>query len=102
MVLHHVTERTGLVVIASPLADTDRFADADFDRFDVVTVPQGLPNGVGETEREQVLNRFLAQIVIDSIDLILAQVLAQHEIEPLRGAQVGPKWFFDDDPPPCV
>jgi hypothetical protein len=42
-----------------------------FDALDEVAVPDRLQEGIGEAEIEQVLNRFLAQIMIDAEDRFL-------------------------------
>ena len=64
---------------------------------DVVAVPEGLENGVGETLHEQVLHGLLAQVVVDPIHLMLLEHLADHAVERDRRVEVLAEGFFDDD-----
>src|SRR5262249_48369501 len=45
-------------------------------------------------------DRFLPEVVIDAIDLILLENLKQLPIKCPRGCQIGPERLFDDDPTP--
>ncbi|GAA0997585.1 hypothetical protein GCM10009563_20190 [Subtercola frigoramans] len=53
---------------------------------DEVSVPDGFEEPVGETEREDVLGRLLAQKVIDPKDLVLEEGLVQLGVD-LDGAR---------------
>src|SRR6185437_17167852 len=47
-----------------------------------------LQKRVGETEVQEVLHRFLAQVVIDAKDAALGEFLQQRAIESLRGSEI--------------
>ncbi len=93
MVLHHVAQRAGGVVVAGPGADAERFGDGDLDTLDALAVPRRLDQPVAEPEDEQVLNRFFPEIVIDAIDLELVKVLMHQLVERLRATKSLPKGF---------
>ena len=45
----------------------------DLDVGDVLAAPQRLEQRIAEAQREQVLHRGLAQVVVDAEDLLLAE-----------------------------
>ena len=71
MVLQHVAHGAGPVVIAAAPLHADSLADGDLDMVDHVRVPEPFEDGVGEAQREQVLHRLLAEIVVDAEKLRL-------------------------------
>ena len=73
MVLHHVAQRAGLLVVAGPRADAFRLGDGDLHVIDVLLVEQRLEEAVGEPQDQDVLDRFLAEVVIDPEDLPLVE-----------------------------
>ena len=62
----------GQINYQGTLTDAGVLGHRDLYVIDVVTIPQGFDNGVGEAEDEQVLYRLLSHVVIDSVDLLLA------------------------------
>src|SRR5690606_30875229 len=73
MVLHHVTKRTRFVVKIPAPFHTHGFSDGDLHVINVVAVPQGLEQRVGEANGEQVLHGLFAEVMVNAINLILAQ-----------------------------
>ena len=65
VVLHHVTQRTGIFIKAGTPFQTNGFADRDLDMLDRVCVPQGFEKHVRKAQRHEVLHRFLAQIMVN-------------------------------------
>ena len=45
----------------------------DLHVVDIVAVPQRLKDGVGKAEGQDILDRLLAQIVVDAVDLVLVE-----------------------------
>ena len=70
VVLQHVAGRAGLVVEAGPAADADVLGHGDLHRVDEVAVPHRLEQLVGEAQRQEVLDRLLAQVVVDAEDVL--------------------------------
>ena len=91
-----------LLVVAGAALDADRLGDGDLDVVDVVAVPDRLEQDVGEAEGEDVLDRFLAEVVVDAVDLPLGERL-RHLLDQLAGGrEVVTERFFDDDPLPAL
>lgn len=68
-VLHDVAHDTELVKVAATALGADLFLEGDLDVGDVVAVPAGAKDLVGEAQDHDVLDHLLAQVVIDSVDL---------------------------------
>ena len=57
-------------------------------------VPQRLEHQVGETQRQDVLHRLLAEIVIDTEDLMLFEMFADDAVQCAGGFEVAPDRLF--------
>ena len=79
MVLDHVAQRAGSLVVAGAAFDADVLRGGDLDVVDVVAVPDRLEEGVGEPQRHEVLDGLLAEVVVDAEDLRLLE-----DLEDLR------------------
>jgi hypothetical protein len=64
----------------------------------VVPVPYGLEEPVREPEGEDVVDRFLAEEVVDAEDPRLVEHLVHGRVELLRRFQVGAERLLDDHP----
>ncbi len=96
VVLQHVADRArGVVVAAAAALHADRLGHGDLHEFDVLLVPQRFEEGVAEAEHQQVLHRLLAQVVVDAVELVLADQLEQVGIERERAGQVGAEGLLD-------
>jgi hypothetical protein len=51
--------------------------------IDIAPVPDRLENAVGEAEHQNVLDRLLAQVMVDAIDLLLVQDLANFFVQAI-------------------
>ena len=102
MVRHHVAERAGGVVEAAAMADADLLVDGDLHMVDVIAIPDRLEHAVGEAQHQDVLHRFLAEIVIDPVDLVLVYDVQQFVVQGFRRGEVGAERLFDHQPPPCA
>ena len=86
----------GLLVERRAALDPDRLGDGDLDVVDELAVPDRLEDPVREAQREQVLHRLLAEVVVDAEDLALAEVLADQRVELLGRGQVVAEGLLDD------
>ena len=102
MVLEDVARRAGLLVERAAVLDADRLGHGDLHVVDVAPVPERLEDAVAEPEDQQVADRLLAQVVVDAIDLRLAEDLADLAVEPLGRVEVVAERLLDDDPPPAA
>ena len=97
MVLHHVAQRAGGVVVAAAAAfHAEVFRAGDLDVADVFAVPERLEDGVGETQHHQVLCGFLAEIVVDPIGVPLFERGVDDFVEMPGGGEIGAERFLDD------
>ena len=100
MVLDDVPGRADAVIVARTRADADVLGHRDLHGIDVVRLPQGLEHGVREAHRHDVLDGFLAQVVVDAEDILLVKDLRDDVGELLRGLKVVSERLLDDDATP--
>ena len=101
MVLDHVAQRAGPLVVVRAALDADGLGRGDLHVIDVAAVPDRLEHAVGEAEHQQVLDGFLAEVVIDAEDLRLVEVRVQQLVQRARAGEIGAERLFDDDPAPA-
>jgi hypothetical protein len=101
VVLHHVAQHAGAVVVAAPPLHVDGLGHVELDVVDEVLVPQRLEHAVAEAEGQEILHRLLAEVVIDPVDLVLVPVGEHVAVQLQRGGQVGAERLLDDDPLPA-
>ena len=77
MVLHHVLERTGPVVVAGPAFEGQAFQPADFHVVYVHRVPGRLEHPVEEPQDDDPADERIRQEVVDPEDHRLGQLDAQ-------------------------
>ena len=95
MVLNHVPQRAALVVVAPAALDTKGFGDGDLHVVHVPGVPDRLEDPVRETEDQQVLHGFLAQVVVDAEDLALVKHGRDALVEGTGAGEVHAERFLD-------
>ena len=100
MVRHHIAKRAGRVVEAAAMADVELFIDRDLHMVDVVAIPDRLEHAIGEPQHQNVLDRFLAEVVIDPVDLLLIGDLEQFVVERLGRSEARAERLFDHKTPP--
>ena len=88
VVLQHVAQRARVIVVAAALLHADRLGDRDLHVVDHVGIPQPFEDRVGEAEREQVLHRLLAEVVVDAEGLRLAEHRADLVVDLARRGEV--------------
>src|SRR5262245_52824313 len=98
MVLHDVAQCASAIVVVTAAAwHALLFGNRDLHRVDVLAIPQRLEDGVVKAPAEQVLHGLFAEVVVDTINLSLAQRLAQLSRQPFGAVGVMAEWFLDDD-----
>ena len=102
MILDHVAQCAGIVVVAAAQLDADRFSRRDLHRIDVPAVPDRLEDDVGEPQRHDVLHRLLAQIMVDAVDLLLGEHFLDFGLQRTRRLQIGAEGLLDDDARPAL
>ena len=81
VVLHDVAQRAGLVVELAAALDADRLGHRDLHAVDVAAVPDRLEQAVAEAEDGEVLDRLLAEVMVDPIDLVLVEDLGDLAVQ---------------------
>ena len=102
MVLDHVTGRADPVVIAAPSAKADVLGHGDLHVVDEVGVPYRFVQLVGEPQRQDVLDGFLAEVVVDAKHRLLGEHAVDHSVELFGALQVVAERFLDDHPTPAA
>ena len=102
VVLDHIAHRAGFVIIRAAPANPHGFGHSDLDMIDVVVVPQRLEQHIGKADRHQVLHGFLAQIVINPVNLGFGKIGGKGLIQRAGGVQIAAKRFFHHDARRCV
>jgi len=97
VVLDDVAEAACGFVEGAAVFDAEGLGEGDLDGGDVVAVPDGFEEGVGEAEVEDVHDRFLAEEVIDAEDGVFGEDGAGDGVEPTGGGEVAAEGLFDDD-----
>ena len=102
MVLEHVPDGPRLLVERAAVLHADRFGHRDLHVVDVPPVPERLEDPVAEPEDEQVPDGLLPEVVVDAVDLRLAEDPEDLAVELLRGFEVAPEGLLDDHPAPAA
>ena len=107
MVLHHVSDDAGLVIVSTSISHRQRLGHGDLNTVDIIAVPDWLEYRVGEPKYQQILNRLFSQVVVNAVDLALVEDLLNGAIQLLGGREVvswlrDPTWttsqrYLDDD-----
>jgi len=106
VILDHVTDEAGLVVVPSSAFHTNGFRDGNLDMIDIVLVPDRLQHAISKTEHQHILHCLFAQIVIDAVDLVFVEMHLNGAIEQAGGIEIMTKGLFDNhaapsSPPLC-
>jgi hypothetical protein len=67
-----------------------------------VAVPERLEDRIGEPERQQILHRLFAEIVVDAVDLRFVEVAVQQRVQGPGGVEVVAERFFEDHAHPAA
>ena len=100
VVLDHVPGRADAVVVAGPAADADVLGHGDLHVVDVAAVPDRLVQRVGEAQRQDVLDRLLAQVVVDAEHRLGREHRVQDGVQLAGALQVVAERLLDHHPAP--
>ena len=102
VVLQDVAERTSLFVEGATALHADRLRHGDLDMVDVAAVPDRLENEIAKTEDKDVSHRLFSKVVIDAVDLTLAEDLSNFTVELHRRLKVAAERLLNDDASPAT
>ena len=100
VILDDVAGRADTVVVATAAAEADVLGHRDLDAVDVVVVPDRLVQLVGEAQRQDVLDRLLAEVVVDAEHRLLGEDAVDHRVEISCALQIVSERLLDDHPAP--
>ena len=81
MILDHIAQRTCVFVISGASSYAERLRRSDLDLIDIVRVPKGREDRVGEAQDQDVLCGFFPEKVVDPIGLFFAEGIVDDAIE---------------------
>jgi hypothetical protein len=102
VVLHHVPDRPDLVVEPTTPLDPERLGHGDLHPGHVATVPHRFEQRVGEAEHQDVLDRLLAQVVVDAEHRRLGEGIVDRVVELPGGPAVTAEGLLHDEPAGAV
>src|SRR6266404_2153231 len=94
MVRHHVPQCARLIKVSAALFDADGFRDSDLNVVYISMVPDRLEDPIAEAKDQDVLDGFLPEVVINTVDLIFRQHFPDLLIEGLGRIKVAAKGLF--------
>jgi hypothetical protein len=100
VVLDDVAGGADAVVVAGAPADADVLGHGDLHVVDVVGVPDRLEQLVGEAQRQEVLHRLLAEVVVDAEDRVRREDRLDDRVELTGAGEIVPERLLDDHPTP--
>ena len=97
MVLDHVAQVAGLVVIAGAGFQADGLGHGDLDIVDIAARPGALEQGVGEAQHQEVLHRLLAEVMVDPVGAAFRQDAGDGVVDLARRGEIAAERLFQDD-----
>ena len=97
MVLHHVAQRAGGVIIPGPPSTPKALRHGNLHMVDMRGVPERLEQAVGETQRHEVLHRLFAEVMVDPVHPVFRKHLADRVIHRPRGIEAFADRLFHHD-----
>ncbi len=71
MILNHIAQSTGSIIVSSAVAYTDFLRSCDFYSVYITPIPHRLKKSIGKPGYHNILNRFFAKIMVDPVNLML-------------------------------
>ena len=102
MVLDNVPGGAYPVIISCAASDADIFSHSDLNVADIIRIPYRLKHHIGETQRQEVLHSFLAEIMVNTEYRVWVEHFRHNAVEFPRTRQVAPERLFNNNAPPCV
>ncbi len=99
---HHVFEGAGGFVESAAVFDANGLGGGNLHVIDVSAIPKRLDHAVGEAENHQVLDGFLAEVMVNTENLFFRQNLLKLFVQLLRGREIVTERFFHDDAGPLT
>ncbi len=101
MVLEHVAQHADAVIKTRAMSNADCLSHCDLHMVNVGAIPDRLEDGVGKAGEQNILHSFLAEIMVNAIDLVFVECFVDLLIQSDCGCQVCAERFFKHHAPPA-
>ena len=81
MILDHIACCTACIIVAAPRANPKAFRYRDLYTINVFAIPEWLEDRVPKSLHKQILDGFLSQVVVDTVNLSFLEDAANHLIQ---------------------
>ncbi len=88
MILHHVAQGAGLVIITGPFLHPHGFSHRHLHMLNIAAMPQRLEQRIGKTQGHQVLHRLLAEIMVNTENLLFGKNRAHGIVDRIGRGQI--------------
>jgi hypothetical protein len=95
MVLHDISDDSKLIEVTSTTLGTERLLERDLYVIDVVAVPGCAEEFVTKSQNQDILDHLLAQVMINTENLLLMPVGLQSLLQLPRTFKILSKWLLD-------
>ena len=75
MVLHHIAHCARCVIIGPAPTNAHSLRHSDLDMIDILRVPQRFKQQISKAHGHEILDSFLAQIMVNPVDLAFIKLL---------------------------
>src|ERR1039458_9517107 len=100
MILDHIVQRAGFLVVGAAAFHADGFGTRNLDVVHIPAIPQRLEDAVAEAERQDVLDGLFAEIVVDAVDFRFVERFVQPAAQFACAFEIVPERFLHYPTPP--
>src|SRR5208282_2434485 len=97
MILHNIAYRPGPIIESAAALYPKVFRHRDLYALHIVAIPERFHKRVGEAKDKDVIDRQLAQVMIDAKNVFLLEMAEQKPIQMLRRFKIKSERLFHDD-----
>ena len=102
MVLQNVPDNAVLVKVSAASFRAKGFLERENDALHVLVAPDPFEPRVGESQDGEVLDHFLAKVMVNAVEMVFGKVLRQGFVEFFKGFEVPSKGLFDNHAGPSL
>ncbi len=95
MVLEHVADGAGALIVLSAFPDAFVFVDGHVYFPDIAVVPDGIEDRVREAQGEEVADHVLREVVVEAVDLGFVEVAGDERVQAFRRCGVEAERFLE-------
>ena len=81
MVLKHIPQNPGLLIISGPVLHSQRLGRTDIDIVDILPVPDRLKDGIGKPKHHNVLHSLFGKVMVNAVYLAFRKPLLQDPVQ---------------------